>query len=64
MDLGVLGCTGELHCWVPWEQGLGGHWGWTWRCWGHWGALWLDLGVLGAGLGYWAHWKQGFGCWE
>ncbi|NXH25513.1 GLYL3 protein, partial [Myiagra hebetior] len=20
-----------------------------------------DLGVLGAGLGYWAHWKQGFG---
>ncbi|NXB13102.1 GLYL3 protein, partial [Rhagologus leucostigma] len=29
--------------------------------WGHWEALWLDLGVLGAGLGYWARWKQGFG---
>ncbi|NXE01670.1 GLYL3 protein, partial [Chaetorhynchus papuensis] len=28
---------------------------------GSWGALWLDLGVLGAGLGHWAHWKQGFG---
>ncbi|NXI85447.1 GLYL3 protein, partial [Rhipidura dahli] len=25
------------------------------------GALGSDLGVLGAGLGYWAHWKQGFG---
>lgn len=32
--------------------------------WGHWGALWLDLEVLGVGLGRWAHWKQGFGCWE
>ncbi|NXM17802.1 GLYL3 protein, partial [Ploceus nigricollis] len=29
--------------------------------WGHWGALGLDLGMLRAGLGYWAHWKQGFG---
>ncbi|NXJ26801.1 GLYL3 protein, partial [Dicrurus megarhynchus] len=51
---GVTRCPGTC-------RGLGGHCGWTWRCWGHWGALWLDLGVLGAGLGYWAHWKQGFG---
>ncbi|NXL80872.1 GLYL3 protein, partial [Leptocoma aspasia] len=29
--------------------------------WGHWGALGLDLGMLGAGLGYWAHWQQGLG---
>ncbi|NXB38981.1 GLYL3 protein, partial [Eulacestoma nigropectus] len=41
------------HPWVPpgrnWEvlgEGIGG-------------ALWLDLGVLGAGLGYRARWKQG-----
>ncbi|NWV70516.1 GLYL3 protein, partial [Malurus elegans] len=27
---------------------------------GYWGVLWMDLGVLGAGLGYWAHWEQGF----
>ncbi|NWT83145.1 GLYL3 protein, partial [Lanius ludovicianus] len=51
---GVTWCPGKC-------QGLGRHWGWTWRCWGHWGAWWLDLGVLGAGLGYWAHWKKGFG---
>ncbi|NXX65952.1 GLYL3 protein, partial [Spizella passerina] len=25
------------------------------------GVLGLDLGMMGAGLGYWAHWKQGFG---
>ncbi|NXP34041.1 GLYL3 protein, partial [Leiothrix lutea] len=29
--------------------------------WGHWGGLGLDLVMLGAGLGYRAHWKQGFG---
>ncbi|NWI83949.1 GLYL3 protein, partial [Dryoscopus gambensis] len=37
-DLGVLGGTGELHCWVPWEQGPGGH------C-GHWEALQPAPGV-------------------
>ncbi|NXQ60523.1 GLYL3 protein, partial [Anthoscopus minutus] len=29
--------------------------------WGHWEALGLVLGMLGAGLGYWARWKQGSG---
>ncbi|NXM59892.1 GLYL3 protein, partial [Illadopsis cleaveri] len=41
------------HPWVP-PAGFVGPWG-------HWRALGLDLGVLGAGLGYRAHWKQEFG---
>ncbi|NXQ49184.1 GLYL3 protein, partial [Catharus fuscescens] len=48
---GVTQCPGVC-------QGPGGYWGWTW---GYWRALGLDLGMLGAGLQYWAHWKQGFG---
>ncbi|NXS30252.1 GLYL3 protein, partial [Pomatostomus ruficeps] len=40
---------------VPWHMPVG-----FVGPWGHWGALWLYLGVLGAGLGYWACWKQGF----
>ncbi|NXR19925.1 GLYL3 protein, partial [Cinclus mexicanus] len=35
-----------LDLWVLGDTGE--HWGWAW-------------GMLGAGLGYWAHWKQGFG---
>ncbi|NXP98829.1 GLYL3 protein, partial [Vidua macroura] len=55
---GVTRCPGTCqvcseHPWVPLAGFVGPR--------GHWGALGLDLGILGAGLGYWAHWKQGFG---
>ncbi|NXQ70594.1 GLYL3 protein, partial [Quiscalus mexicanus] len=58
--------TGFVGPWGHWE-----YWGWTWACWGHWEALQLDLwdigvlglalGMMGVGLGHWAHRKQGFG---
>ncbi|NXH91105.1 GLYL3 protein, partial [Edolisoma coerulescens] len=54
---GVTRCPGT--CQVCSEHPTGKHWI-CWIC-GSLGALWLDLGVLGAGSGYWAHWKQGLG---
>ncbi|NWT74444.1 GLYL3 protein, partial [Prunella himalayana] len=44
-DLGVLGSSRELHCWVPWKEGPWRYWGWTWGYWGHWEALGPAPGV-------------------
>ncbi|NXA01069.1 GLYL3 protein, partial [Nesospiza acunhae] len=41
---------------APWH-----HCSWICGSLGTLGVLGLDLGMMGAGLGYWAHWKQGFG---